>query len=139
MLVINYIIFTYISMCWSWVWVLKWLTRPHPNKWENGKVVSGSFKTTQKLSLLKINNFFFILPMRSLSSLSLKNQRKNIFFFLSWKTKMKNIFSFLPWNKQKRIQFLLRKKVIYLKVIPFSSWNEGQSSCAVRNEWFLYS
>ena len=59
------------------------LTRPDSNKWENGEVILGSFKTTQKLSLLKINNFFIFYSLCEKSLLSSWKIRERIWFSYS--------------------------------------------------------
>ena len=114
------------------------LTWPNPNKWENRGTVSGSFKTTQKLPLLK-KFFFFILSVRSLSALPLKNQRENMFSLLSRKTKMKNAFSFLSWNKQERIWFFWRKKSFIVKLsLSFSMERRSRLLCYEKRMFLIF-
>ena len=93
------------------------LTQPDPNKWENGEAVYGSFKTTHKLSLLKIKyKKLFLIIFLSLSENSLgenslpKEPERDILASLSMKTtKKRNMFSSIS-RKQKSKNIILLKK-----------------------------
>ena len=112
-------------LSWSWVWVPKWADPNRPNKWENREAVSKSFKTTQKLPLLK-KIFLFSL------SLSLFE-----FSFLE----KEYILSSLSRNKERIHPFFLEKQK-FLSLKDFFSYfpheNKVQGSYVVRKEWFSY-
>ena len=86
--------------------------------WENGEVISKSFKIIQKLPLLKKKKNCVCK-----NSLSLKNLREGICVFSSlWKWKWRNIFFFSPRKPRKNTIFLSEEtKVLFLLEVLFFS------------------
>ena len=121
----------------------KWVHPTWPKYMRNWGAVSGSFKTTQKLSLLKIylkKDFFFnylSLSVKTLSMiiLSLKNQREIFWLFSSWKPQREEI-CFLLSLRNKRVEYNSSKKtkgpLLKLFLVFSMKWRSRLLCCEKR-------